>query len=148
MRKALSQFNLSWDAQCGDGSARDRLLIASKEYLSVVARQRIGRGLQSKVDASDMVQEAIVAAHRHFGEFRGSTEAEFAVWLRKILAARISNTCRHFGARRRDARREQSLSSPDRLGRARSVALWPLKRPIHPANPQRDANGRSSLRWR
>ncbi len=100
-------------AQRGEGSAREKLLIASGQYLSGIARQRIGRGLQSKLDASDVVQEAIVAAHRHFDEFRGSTEAEFAAWLRTILTARIANARRHFGARRRDARREQSLSSAD-----------------------------------
>ena len=113
-------------ARRGDGPARDGLLIASGKYLSGIARQRLGRGLQSKVDASDMVQEAIVAAHRRLGEFRGTTEAEFAVWLRKILAARISNVRRHFGARRRDARREQSLSSQDRVARraiARAMAV-------------------------
>jgi RNA polymerase sigma-70 factor (ECF subfamily) len=100
-------------AQRGDGLARDDLLIASREYLSGIARQRMDRSIQSKVDASDLVQETIVAAHRHFARFRGSTEAEFAVWLRTILAARIANARRHFAARRRDTRRELSLSSSE-----------------------------------
>ena len=40
---------------------------------------QIGQRLQQKVDASDIVQETFLKVHRNFPNFRGTTEAEFAV---------------------------------------------------------------------
>jgi RNA polymerase sigma-70 factor (ECF subfamily) len=79
-------------------------------YLDLLARIEIGRRLRKKVDASDVVQETFLEAHRNFGTFRGSSEAEFVAWLRSILAARIANLVRHFvGTQARDVRREEGL---------------------------------------
>src|SRR5262249_53399207 len=52
----------------------------------MLARLQIGRRLQGKVDASDLVQEAFLEAYRDFGQFRRTTEQELAGWLRRILA--------------------------------------------------------------
>ncbi len=50
-------------------------------------------------------------AHRHFKQFRGTTEAEFAAWLRSILAGLIANHVRRFlGTKQRNARLEQALA--------------------------------------
>src|SRR5262249_49291441 len=79
-------------------------------YLDLLARVEIGRRLRKKVDASDVVQEAFLEAHRNFGSFRGTSEAEFVSWLRSILAARVANLVRHFvGTQARDAHREERL---------------------------------------
>lgn len=76
----------------------------------MLARVRIRGLLQGKVDASDLVQETFLAAHEHFDSFRGNSEAEFLVWLRRILASRISASVKQFiEAKRRDARLEQQL---------------------------------------
>jgi RNA polymerase sigma-70 factor (ECF subfamily) len=63
-------------ARTGDGFALGQLLELYRNYLRVLARLQIGRWLQGKVDDSDLVQEAFLAAHRHFAQFRGTTEAE------------------------------------------------------------------------
>jgi RNA polymerase sigma-70 factor (ECF subfamily) len=71
---------------------------------------QIGRRLQGKVDAADVVQDVFLEAHRHLPQFRGSTEAELAVWLRQILAGCLANLVRHyFGTRQRDVRLERDL---------------------------------------
>lgn len=57
-----------------------------RPYLLVLARMQINRRLQGKVDAADVVQEAFLAAHRDFTQFRGDSEAAFRAWLREILA--------------------------------------------------------------
>ncbi|MGH7135986.1 MAG: sigma-70 family RNA polymerase sigma factor, partial [Pirellulales bacterium] len=94
-----------------DGSdlARGELLEGYRTYLELLARVELGRRLQTKVDAADVVQETFLEAHRNFGLFRGRSEPEFAAWLRQILAGRVCNLLRHYlGTKGRDVRREQA----------------------------------------
>jgi RNA polymerase sigma-70 factor (ECF subfamily) len=63
-------------ARAGDDSARGQLLELYRNYLALLARLQIGRRLQGKVDASDLVQEAFLKAHRHFKQFHGNSEGE------------------------------------------------------------------------
>jgi RNA polymerase sigma-70 factor (ECF subfamily) len=98
-------------AQEGDRQAAGLLLERFRNYLSLLARLQIDRRLQGKIDAADVVQETFLKAHRHFKQFRGSTEAELAGWLRKILAMNLANVMRHYYRRqRRDVRLERELS--------------------------------------
>src|SRR5215472_8290631 len=104
-------------ARCGDVAALGRLLERYRGYLGLLARLQIGRRLQGKVDAGDLVQETFLKAARDFAEFRGHTEDELAGWLRQILACSVANLLRHYlGTRRRDQRLERELT--DELGRA------------------------------
>jgi RNA polymerase sigma-70 factor (ECF subfamily) len=97
-------------AREGEELARGELLESYRHYLELLARIEIGRRLQTKVDAGDLVQETFLEAHRNFGLFRGREEGEFIAWLRGILATRISNLVRHFvGTQGRDVRRERDL---------------------------------------
>jgi len=97
-------------ARDGDGNALGALLSVYRRYLSVLARTQISRRLQGKADASDLVQEALLEAHRHFRDFRGTSEGEFVAWLRSILAGLIANHVRRYlGTKRRDARLERAL---------------------------------------
>jgi RNA polymerase sigma-70 factor (ECF subfamily) len=72
------------------------LLERYRHYLQLLARLQIGRRLQGKVDASDVVQEVFLEAHRHFDRFAGSEEAQLACWLRQILAARLAKVFRRY----------------------------------------------------
>ncbi|MHC4732412.1 MAG: protein kinase domain-containing protein, partial [Planctomycetota bacterium] len=97
-------------ARRGDESAFGRLLEAYRDYLRLLARLEVGQRLQAKIDASDLVQETFLQASRAFDEFRGQTERELLVWLRKILASRLSKTFRHYyGTQRRDLQIEREL---------------------------------------
>ena|SRR5579862_2400975 len=98
-------------AKVGDGAALGRLLELYRSYLVVLARVQIGRRLQGKADASDVVQEAFLGACRDFPQFRGTCEKEFLGWLRQILASLLANLVRHYqGAQRRDVRLERQLA--------------------------------------
>jgi RNA polymerase sigma-70 factor (ECF subfamily) len=98
-------------AKAGDQQALGRLLEWYRAYLVVLARVQIGRRLRGKVDASDLVQEAFLGAHRDFTQFRGTSEPEFRSWLRQILASLLANLVRHYqGTQRRDVRLERQLS--------------------------------------
>jgi RNA polymerase sigma-70 factor (ECF subfamily) len=98
-------------ARAGQGPALGQLLELYRSYLALLARLQIGRRLQSKVDASDLVQETFLGAHRCFKQFRGTTEAELVSWLRQILASSLATLVRRYcGAQRRDVRLERELA--------------------------------------
>lgn len=87
------------------------LLERYRHYLQLLARLQIGRRLQGKVDASDVVQEVFLEAHRHFDRFAGQEEAQLACWLRQILAARLAKLLRRYlRTQRRDVRLERELT--------------------------------------
>jgi RNA polymerase sigma-70 factor (ECF subfamily) len=93
------------------GPALGELLELYRHYLHLLARAEIGRRLQSRLDPSDLVQEAFLAAQRDFAAFRGTTEAELVAWLRQVLAARMADQVRrHLKAKRRDVRLERRLA--------------------------------------
>jgi RNA polymerase sigma-70 factor (ECF subfamily) len=97
-------------AREGSSYALGQLLETYRSYLLLLARLQIGRRLQGKVDPADIVQETFLRAHRDFARFRGTTEEEWAGWLRQILAARLGDVVRHYcGTRRRDVRLEREL---------------------------------------
>jgi RNA polymerase sigma-70 factor (ECF subfamily) len=97
-------------AQKGNGPALGRLLEFYRDYLALLARLQIGRRLQGKVDASDLVQETFLKAHRDFAQFRGTREAEWVSWLRQILAFNLAHLVRRYcGTQRRDVRLEREL---------------------------------------
>ena len=99
-------------ARSGDGPALGQLLELYRAYLGVLARVQIGQRLQSKVDASDVVQEAFLGASRDFPQFRGTSEKEFLGWLRQVLASVLANLVRHYqGTKRRDVRLERQLAA-------------------------------------
>jgi len=99
-------------AQREGGPALGRLLELYRNYLTLLARTQVRRHLRSRADASDVVQETFLAAHRDFALFRGGTEAELVGWLRQILAARLADLVRrHLQAQARDARLERRLAA-------------------------------------
>jgi RNA polymerase sigma-70 factor (ECF subfamily) len=88
------------------------ILQGCRQYLLMIANAVIGREIQAKFGASDLVQDTFVEAQRHLAGFRGQTEGELRAWLRKILECRLSNLRRSFLAtEKRAARREVTIGS-------------------------------------
>src|SRR5687768_12175311 len=82
------------DARRNDPQALDQLLDSYRNYLRLLAATTLHRSVQSKADPSDFVQDALHKATRRFDQFRGTTEAELAGWLRQILARTITDWVR------------------------------------------------------
>jgi len=82
-----------------------------RPYLRLLARLNLDVRLQGKLETSDVVQEVLVKAVQAFDQFRGSSDAEMACWLRQILARHLANAIRDLGRDKRDIRREQSLQA-------------------------------------
>jgi len=99
-------------ARAGEALSLGKLLELYRGYLSLLARLQIGRRLQGKVDAADLVQDTFLEAHQNRIRFRGTTEAELLSWLRRILATRIVDLMRHYlGTQGRDVRLERELAA-------------------------------------
>src|SRR5579883_54585 len=121
-------------ARAGDPVARGRLLELYRNYLRLMARSLIGRPLRVLLDASDLVQETFLKAHREFHQFAGSTEPELVAWLRKILVNTLANQAKHHTAQGRDYRRQQSLEAL--LDRSSLAVQRALARPISSPSAQ------------
>jgi RNA polymerase sigma-70 factor (ECF subfamily) len=100
-------------ARRGDAEGRERLFAMCRSYLNLVARCQVESWLRVKVDASDLVQETMLEAHRDFGDFDGSSEKEWLAWLRKILSHNAADFVRRYrGTAKRGATREVRFADP------------------------------------
>jgi RNA polymerase sigma-70 factor (ECF subfamily) len=91
--------------------AEDRPLEQYRDYLLVLANARLDGRLRRKLDASDVVQQTLLEAHRDLAQFRGRDPAQRAAWLRQILARNLTNVARDYSRDRRDLDRERSLEA-------------------------------------
>ena len=82
-----------------------------RPYLLLLARMQLGRQFQGKLDASDVVQQALLEAHRQRDQFRGDSTRQLLAWLRRILAGTLTDALRGLGRAKRDAARERSLEA-------------------------------------
>lgn len=98
------------EARGGSVEDRDRLFALCKRYLEVIARSQVESWLRAKVDASDIVQQTMLEAHRDFDRFTGQTGGEWLAWLRKILTRNAADFVRRYRtAAKRNAAREVPL---------------------------------------
>jgi RNA polymerase sigma-70 factor (ECF subfamily) len=94
-----------------------------RPYLMLLARMHLDPRLRGKLDASDVVQQTLLEAHQARGQFRGTSKAEEAAWLRQILAHNLDNALRDLLRDKREVRREQSLEAAIEES-SRRVEAW------------------------
>ena len=82
-----------------------------RPYLLLLARMQLGRQFPGKLDASDVVQQALLEAHRQRHQFHGGSTPQLLAWLRRILAGTLTDALRGLGRAKRDAGRERSLEA-------------------------------------
>ena len=101
-------------ARNGDADARNELFEVCRSYIAVSAKAEMASWLKAKVDASDLIQQTLLEAHRGLDRFRGRTEAEWLAWLKQILAHNAADYVRQFhGVEKRRAAREIPIQSDD-----------------------------------
>jgi RNA polymerase sigma-70 factor, ECF subfamily len=112
---AFSELMLK--ARQGDAGCRDELFRLCRSYLELMARAQVESWLRVKVDASDLVQQTLLEAHRDFQRFRGGSQQEWLAWLRRILARNAADFVRHYrGVAKRQARREVRFAADSESG--------------------------------
>jgi RNA polymerase sigma-70 factor, ECF subfamily len=109
MSDEVSVADLIRRCRAGEPAARAQLFDRYHPYLRILAQAQLGRHLRAKCAPSDLVQQTLLEAHRDFGTFQGTHEAELVAWLRRILAHNLYNEARHYNAQQRDTAREVSL---------------------------------------
>ncbi len=104
LRRAASGDAASWQAVLGEH--RDRL-----RKLAVF---RLDRRLQSRLDASDVVQDVFAEASRRLDDYLTKPSVPFFLWLRALACQQVvSLHRRHLGAERRDVRKDVSIDQAE-----------------------------------
>jgi RNA polymerase sigma-70 factor (ECF subfamily) len=94
----------------GDQTARDELLDRFRPQLRRMVAARMDDRMATRVDPSDVVQEALVVAHRRLPEYLKQDDSPFYPWLRQIAWDRLIEAHReHIRAGKRSVRREVSM---------------------------------------
>ena len=80
-----------------------------RQYLHLLVGTHLHSRQAVKIEASDVVQQTLLDAFAKRDQYRGSTDAELAAWLRQILKNNLLEAVRNQQRDKRDVRREQSL---------------------------------------
>ncbi len=121
-------------AKAGDGAALGRLLERYHNYMNLLVRIQVGRRLRAKVDSDDLLQEIWLEIHRKIPLFRGVSEREFLLWVRRVIGSILANQVRRYlGTKRRDLRLEARSMKSSMTRRARLISAWsaPRARPVN-----------------
>src|SRR5262245_41688537 len=91
----------------GDPAARERLLGKHRDRLVRAVARRLDRRMAARVDASDVVQDALADADRKLPGYLRDRPLPFYPWLRSLALERLlRQRRRHVGARMRSVERE------------------------------------------
>jgi RNA polymerase sigma-70 factor (ECF subfamily) len=107
---ALTADELLERARRGDREALGRLLEAQRAALHRLAERKLDGRVAVRVDASDVIQQTFLEAHRSFPQFAGLDARDLAAWLQGILDHKAAGAVRdHAVLQKRDVRRERSM---------------------------------------
>ncbi len=98
-------------AREGRAEALGTLLGTYRNYLRILAATCLDQDVRGKADPSDVVQDALLSAHKNFHQFRGTTEQEWIAWVRRILVNSVRELHERFSLQRRKISRERSLEA-------------------------------------
>jgi RNA polymerase sigma-70 factor, ECF subfamily len=127
---------LNW-ASRGDQEAWGSLLEPHRRRLHTMVTLRLDHRLQGRLDASDVVQEALLEASLQLADYACEPRLPFYLWLRAITGQRLTALYRHhLGVQARNAGREVSIYQ-GAFPQAGSTALA-AKLPGHEARPSEE----------
>jgi RNA polymerase sigma-70 factor (ECF subfamily) len=111
------------DARDGKPGAEDQLPARHRDSLRRMIALRLDPALAGRLDASDVVQDVLVEAHRRLKDYLKEPRMPFHLWLRHIAQDHMIDAHRkHRGARKRSIDRERPLD-PVAPGDASSIEL-------------------------
>jgi RNA polymerase sigma-70 factor (ECF subfamily) len=107
---SLAPAQLLQRALQGDCEALGQLLDAERSALHRLAERQLEGRIAVRVDASDIIQQTFLEAHRSFPQFAGQDPRELTAWLRGILDHKVASAIRdHTLLQKRNLGRERSL---------------------------------------
>jgi RNA polymerase sigma-70 factor (ECF subfamily) len=97
-------------AAAGNAAALDELFTRYRSRLRRMVQLRLDPRVRSRVDASDVVQEACLEVGRKLDDYLREPGLPFFLWLRLLTGQKLALAHRqHLGVQARDAGREVSL---------------------------------------
>ncbi len=130
--------------QGGDAQAFDELFARHRAEVHRAVARRIEPSLRSRVDPSDVVQEAHLDAALRLSDFIERRPMPFRLWILRTAAQRLMKLRRHATAARRDAGRDRPLEAP--LGTSRSAAALEAMMQSGALSPSQQAAARDTAR--
>jgi RNA polymerase sigma-70 factor (ECF subfamily) len=109
--------------QGGDPYAFDELFARHRALVHRAVARRIEPSLRSRVDPSDVVQEAQLDAARRLADFIKRRPMPFRLWILRTAVQRFLKLRRHATAARRDAGRDRPLEDPTGSSRGKTQAM-------------------------
>src|SRR5262245_16177211 len=82
-----------------------------RPYLELLARRGLAARLRGKADASGVVQQTLLEAHRGWTAVAGRPAEAQTAWLRRLLVHNLRDEARKWDAAARDVRRERRLEA-------------------------------------
>jgi RNA polymerase sigma-70 factor (ECF subfamily) len=109
--------------RAGDREAAGELLMSYRERLRRMVELRLDPRLRGRLDASDVLQDALLEVAARLNDYLADPKLPFFLWMRLVAGERLTRAHRHhLGFKMRDAGREESLWR-DPLPAASSFAL-------------------------
>jgi len=98
----------------GDESAMQELLTLHRDRLRRMIRMRLHPLVRKRVDESDILQEALLAASQRMNDFFSKSSQPFFLWLRAVTSQIISQSHRfHLDAQKRSAKLDHEFCPDD-----------------------------------
>lgn len=108
----------------GDEAAVDGLLSRHREAIRRMIDRRMDKGVQRRVDASDIVQDVLIEANRRLRDYLANPTMPFQLWLRHMARDRLIDAHRrHRVAGNRSVDREVPLTAADGEDRSQADLL-------------------------
>ncbi|HEY7326767.1 MAG TPA: sigma-70 family RNA polymerase sigma factor [Gemmataceae bacterium] len=102
-------------ARQGDREALGQLFEAQRAALHRLAERQLDGRIAVRMDASDIIQQTFLEAHRSFRQFVGQNPQQLVAWLEGILDHKIASVIRdHALLQKRAVQRERSLDDSHR----------------------------------
>jgi RNA polymerase sigma-70 factor (ECF subfamily) len=105
----------------GDPAAVNDLLAGHRDALRAFVDARLEPAVRARVDASDIVQEALAVAARRLPDYLERRPMPFHLWVRKTAYERLLNARRDQRAACRDVAREAVGPDPTSIALAQSL---------------------------
>lgn len=119
--ESITWSELIQSARDGDDAALNEIWRQLRSYLLIFADQRLDDGLKGKLDASDVVQQSLLEAHRDFGEFRGASESELKSWISRLVVHNLMDAGRRFRqSQQRSVMKEVALTAETEFSAVKS----------------------------
>ena len=106
----------------GNSAALDRLLEVHRPYLKRIIHMRMEPTLRTRVDVSDIVQEAQIVITKDIGQFIRQRPTSFRIWIRRKGLDRLADQRRrHIATMKRSVQMEQNITDVSSIEIARNL---------------------------